>query len=80
MGLADIFGIYFPPSESVYLVPVAEVSGFSVQLRLKPALNKQRRRVRMAAEYSAARWTVDSLRNVSRTAPPNRGEYAPQVA
>ena len=60
-GLADVFGVYFPPSGAVYLVPVAEVSGLSVQLRLKPALNNQRRRVRMAAEYAIERWTLDSL-------------------
>lgn len=79
-GLADVFGVYFPPSSAVYLVPVAEVSGFSVQLRLKPALNNQRRRVRMAAEYAIERWTMDSLRGLCGGAAPNDRERALQVA
>jgi hypothetical protein len=79
-GLADAFGVYFPPSNAVYLVPVAEVSGFSVQLRLKPALNNQRKRVRMAGEYVIERWTVDSLRELCGRATPNDRERALQVA
>jgi hypothetical protein len=78
-GLADVFGVHFPLSGVVYLIPVAEVSGLSVQLRLKPALNNQRRRVRMAAEYAIERWTLDSLRELCR-AIPNDQERALQVA
>jgi hypothetical protein len=68
-GLADAFGVYFPPLGSVYLVPVAEVAGLSVQLRLTPARNNQQRRVRMATDYSIERWTEDMLRDVCRSAP-----------
>jgi hypothetical protein len=49
-GLADLFAAYFPPEESVYLVPVSEVTGHHVRLRLTPALNNQRRRVRFAQD------------------------------
>jgi hypothetical protein len=79
-GLADVFGAYLPPSNAIYLVPVAEVLGLSVQLRLKPALNNQRKRVRMAAEYAIERWTVDSLRELCRRAVPSDRERALQVA
>lgn len=79
-GLADMFGVYFPPLGSVYLVPVAEVSGFSVQLRLKPTLNNQKRRVRLAADYSIERWTKDELRDICRSVPSNSRERTLQVA
>jgi PD-(D/E)XK endonuclease len=50
-GLADIFGVYFPPLQSVYLVPVSEITGFAARLRLEPARNNQRRHVRFAIDY-----------------------------
>jgi hypothetical protein len=79
-GLADMFGVYFPPLGSVYLVPVAEVSGFSVQLRVKPALNNQKRRVRMAADYTVECWTDELLRDLCRPVPSNNEEWTLRVA
>lgn len=80
VGLADVFGVYFAPSRSVYLVPVAEVSGLSVQLRLEPALNKQRRRIRMADDYLIERWTLDSLRAICRAESPGDQELGLELA
>lgn len=42
-GRADVFGVYFPPAESVYLVPIDAVTRFSGRLRLEPARNNQRK-------------------------------------
>lgn len=70
-GRADIFGVYFPLAESVYLVPVTAVT-FEGRLRLESARNNQRKGVRFAAGYAIDRWTPDSLREVvatGRTAP-----------
>jgi hypothetical protein len=68
VGVADIFGVYFAPSQSVYLVPVLEVSSFVVRLRLEPTRNNQRCGIRLAADYEIDRWTVEALREVDRMA------------
>jgi hypothetical protein len=65
IGLADIFGVYFPPSKSVYLVPVSDTQTFYGCLRLEPTRNNQRRRVRFAADYEVGRWTDTALRAVA---------------
>jgi hypothetical protein len=62
-GLADIFGVYFPPSSAIYLVPIDAVPGFEGRLRLEPPLNNQRRKIRLAAEFEIDRWTREALRD-----------------
>ena len=62
-GLADIFGVYFPPTSSVYLVPLDAIASFEGRLRLESARNNQRRRIRLAAEYEIDKWSPDSLRD-----------------
>jgi len=61
-GLADIFGVYFPPTSAVYLVPLNAIAEFEGRLRLDPPLNNQRRKIRLAAEYGIDHWTPESLR------------------
>jgi hypothetical protein len=63
-GLADIFGVHFPPTSNVYLVPVEAVEAAKGWLRLEPTRNNQRRRVKFAADYEIDRWTPDGLREV----------------
>jgi hypothetical protein len=65
LGLADIFGIYFPLSNGIYLVPVAAMPGFKGRLRLGPTRNNQRKGVRFAADYVIDRWTIEGLRGVA---------------
>jgi hypothetical protein len=62
VGIADVFGVYFPPLESIYLVPIEAVGSHEGRLRLEPTRNGQKRRVRFAAEYEIQRWSVESLR------------------
>jgi hypothetical protein len=62
MGLADIFGVYYPPTFAVYLVPLDAVATCEGRLRLEPARNNQRRRVRPASEYEIDKWSSASLR------------------
>lgn len=69
LGLADIFGVYFPPSESVYLVPIEAVARFEGRLRLEPTRNNQRRRIRRAADFEIDRWSAESLREVAISGP-----------
>lgn len=68
VGLADLFGVYFPPSESVYLLPIDAVADSEGRLRLEPARNNQRRRIRLAADYEIDRWTVEALAELGASA------------
>jgi hypothetical protein len=67
-GLADIFGVYFPPTRSVYLVPLDAVAGYRGWLRLEPTRNNQQQGIRYAAEFEIDRWNVHSLRRVKQEA------------
>ena len=61
LGRADIFGVYFPPTDSVYLIPIEAIPRFGGRLRLEPTRNNQRRGIRMAADYEIDRWTPERL-------------------
>jgi hypothetical protein len=47
----DAFGVYSPELGLVYLVPVDEVPLREASLRLEPARNNQRAKIRWAADY-----------------------------
>lgn len=71
LGLADVFGIYFPENERVYLVPVSAVCGLSCGkaiLRLKPPRNNQRRGIRLAGDFEIGRWSREALCALTGTA------------
>jgi hypothetical protein len=65
IGLADLFGVYFPPGDRVFLVPVESVSPFEGRLRLEPTRNNQRKRIRFAADFEIERWSEEKLRALS---------------
>jgi PD-(D/E)XK endonuclease len=65
-GLADVFGVYFPPSGSVYIVPVDAVARFEGRLRLTPTRNNQKKGIREAVDFEIDRWTADSLLDIAR--------------
>lgn len=69
-GLADIFGVFFPPLETVYLVPVAAMPSYRGRLRLDPPRNNQRSGIRLAADFEINTWTHEALGQLvgSRTA------------
>jgi len=50
-GEIDVFGVYSPELDTVYLVPVEHTALRDCHLRLAPARNGQTRRVRFAADY-----------------------------
>jgi hypothetical protein len=62
VGLADVFGVYFPPTETVYLVPIEAVASFEGRLRLEPTRNNQKCLIRFASEFEIERWSQESLR------------------
>jgi hypothetical protein len=76
VGLADIFGVYFPPTTTVYLVPINAVASFEGRLRLEPTRNNQRRLIRFADEFEIDKWTTESLRDQLSTVRP---EPEPQL-
>ncbi len=64
-GLADVFGVYFPPQHSVYLLPIDAVPGFVGRLRLEPTRNNQRRGIRFAADFEIDRWSREALEELA---------------
>lgn len=68
LGLADIFGVFFPPSKAVFLVPVVELPGFEGRLRIERTRNNQKKGVRVAADYALERWSAEKLRRICHEA------------
>lgn len=66
-GLADLFGVYFPPSDEVFLAPIDAV-GARGRLRLEPPRNNQRKRIRLAADFEIGTWTDRRLARVAAVA------------
>lgn len=50
-GQVDFFGAYCEENDTVYLVPIADISSAICYLRLDPAKNNQSKGVRWAADY-----------------------------
>src|ERR1700709_1781846 len=67
-GLADLFGVYFPPSETVFLTPIDAVASSEGRLRFEPPRNNQRKRIRMAAEFEIGAWTDERLASLAAAA------------
>jgi hypothetical protein len=61
LGLADLFGVYYPPDDQVFLVPIDGVAAFEGRLRLEPTKNNQQRGIRFAADFEIDRWTPERL-------------------
>lgn len=50
-GAADLFGVYCPETDGVYLVPVECVGRNSGYLRVEPTKNNQAQGIRWASDY-----------------------------
>src|SRR5439155_26640702 len=50
-GEIDLFGVYSPELDQVYLVPVADAPSRGCYLRLSPARNGQAKGIRWAEDY-----------------------------
>ena len=51
VGRADLFAVYFPPLDQVFIVPVADAATRTSTLRLHPTANNQAKRVRLAEDH-----------------------------
>ncbi len=49
-NLADLFAVYCPDNQQVYLMSVSQVGTSKISLRVEETLNNQQRRVRWASE------------------------------
>lgn len=56
VGRAEVFGVFCPAIERVFIVPVEVAAGFVTRLRLEPARNNQRLRTHDAERYDVSRW------------------------
>ena len=55
-GLADLIAVHVPALDRVFMVPVDDCPTSRGQLRLAATRNNQRRRVRLAEDYSFEVW------------------------
>jgi PD-(D/E)XK nuclease superfamily protein len=53
-GQADLFGVYCPETDGVYLVPVDEVGTTHGSLRVEPTQNNQVKKIRWARDYEVS--------------------------
>ena len=67
-GLADLFAVYLPPRDSIYLVPLDGVAATHGRLRLEPTKNNQRRGIRLAADFEIDVWSEERLASVAAAA------------
>jgi len=61
LGLADLFGVYCPARDAVYLVPVRDVPTSIPHLRIEATRNNQESGIRYAADYEVDALTVEEL-------------------
>ena len=60
-GRADVFAVFCPTLDEIFIVPVDEAGRSLTSLRLVPALNNQVRRTRWAEEHTVNRWAARLL-------------------
>jgi hypothetical protein len=51
-GEVDLFAVYCPDNDQVYLIPAQDVPSTGMYLRVDKPRNKQRKRVRWAQDYA----------------------------
>jgi hypothetical protein len=55
-GRADVFGVFAPQVDRVFVVPVEKCASYRGYLRLAPTRNNQQRGVRYAGDYTVEDW------------------------
>jgi PD-(D/E)XK nuclease superfamily protein len=60
-GRADLIAVYVPSLARTFMVPVNDCPSFRGYLRLTSPRNNQRRRVRLAEDYSFESWAVANV-------------------
>ena len=68
-GQADLFAAYSPDTRQVYVLPVDEVPGTDVWLRLTPTRNNNQYGIRLAEDHTLEAWAAAGLGVVPVGAP-----------
>lgn len=69
-GQADVFGVYCPETDRVYVVPVEEVGTVGGTLRVDPPANRQVKRIRWASDYEIGRTSGPATARILPLPPP----------
>ena len=64
-GRADVFAVWCPTLDRVFVVPVEAAARVVTSLRLRPARNGQRLRTREADEFAIERWVARELHGMA---------------
>jgi len=67
-GQADLFAAYSPDTRQVYVLPVDEVPGTDVWLRLTPTRNNNQYGIRLAEDHTLEAWAAAGRRRSRRGA------------
>jgi hypothetical protein len=62
VGLADVFGVWVPELDRVYVAAVVDSPRYRGYLRLVPTRNSQSKGVRYAGDYAVERWAASLSR------------------
>jgi hypothetical protein len=57
-GRADFIAVYVPELDRVFIVPVDDCPSYVCSLRVRGTRNNQRRRVRLAEDYTLESWAA----------------------
>jgi len=57
-GQVDLFAVYCRDTGGIYVIPIDELPPERALLRVRPPMNGQRKRIRLAADYEIASVTV----------------------
>ena len=66
-GRADLIAVYVPRLNQVFMLPVDDCPTSRGVLRIEPARNNQRRRIRRAEDYSLEVWAASVLARAPMT-------------
>lgn len=78
-GQADVFGIYCPETDGVYLVPVEDVPERHGSLRVEETRNNQRSKIRWARNYELSLPPEVEPHRPGRVTPGRRYERGPHL-
>jgi hypothetical protein len=62
VGLADVFGVWVPELDRVYVIAVGDCPRYRGYLRLVPTRNSQSKGVRYAGDYAVESWAASLSR------------------
>jgi hypothetical protein len=59
LGDADLFAVYAPSTDQVYIIPVEGSAGSAMSIRLTPPRNGHQANIKYAKDFLLAKWQED---------------------